>query len=422
MRKVVLSVLILFLLITMGLFFYPSINPKVAILYIATGNYSVYWPEFYKSMEKNFLPNYEKQYFVFTDKKIKKEKNVTHIYRKWHGFPGDSIDRFDLFLSLEKELKKYKYTYFLNANAEVVQPVGEEILPTRKQKITVAIHPGFYRKGNVYNYPYERRAFSTAYIPEGLGKHYVQGGFNGGYTTEYLKMVKTLSQNIKEDRENNVQAIWHDESHLNRYVIDKEPLYLPPNYIWANFDNDLYQEYLKENAIKIIMRDKAYFPRGGMKGIRSIPKLSREEEIQQDKYYIDKGTKYDYLSYVKEEDRYCAEVTKECAQIEKKDGLLIVLWEDSPAESFSYDEKTEVFVPVTPYSEFTKESFFVNQGDWRDTLVYNKETNKYCRTTSSDCGFVRTDNTKLKMIWDSWPEENFIYDKNTDSYIKKKKD
>ena len=40
---------------------------KVAALYIATGRYTVFWPEFYESAEKYLLKDCEVHYFVFTD-------------------------------------------------------------------------------------------------------------------------------------------------------------------------------------------------------------------------------------------------------------------------------------------------------------------------------------------------------------------
>ena len=42
-------------------------QPSVAILYIATGRYTVFWDYFYKSAEKYLLPNCDKHYVLFTD-------------------------------------------------------------------------------------------------------------------------------------------------------------------------------------------------------------------------------------------------------------------------------------------------------------------------------------------------------------------
>lgn len=40
---------------------------KVGMLYICTGKYTVFWPEFYRTFAEKFLPGCEKEYFVFTD-------------------------------------------------------------------------------------------------------------------------------------------------------------------------------------------------------------------------------------------------------------------------------------------------------------------------------------------------------------------
>lgn len=42
-------------------------KPSVAILYIATGRYTVFWKYFYRSAEKHLLPNSNKHYVLFTD-------------------------------------------------------------------------------------------------------------------------------------------------------------------------------------------------------------------------------------------------------------------------------------------------------------------------------------------------------------------
>ena len=39
---------------------------KVGMLYICTGKYTVFWPEFYRTFNETFLPNCEKEYVVFT--------------------------------------------------------------------------------------------------------------------------------------------------------------------------------------------------------------------------------------------------------------------------------------------------------------------------------------------------------------------
>lgn len=73
--------------------------PKIAILYIATGRYIVFWDEFYKKMEQNFLPDYPKTYFIWTDATDKKfPSNVKRIYQKQLEWPLITLKRFEMFM------------------------------------------------------------------------------------------------------------------------------------------------------------------------------------------------------------------------------------------------------------------------------------------------------------------------------------
>lgn len=49
---------------------------RIGILYIALGNYHVFFDDFYHTSEKYFLANVEKYYYVFTDYKEFDSKNI----------------------------------------------------------------------------------------------------------------------------------------------------------------------------------------------------------------------------------------------------------------------------------------------------------------------------------------------------------
>lgn len=49
---------------------------------------------------------------------------------------------------------------------------------------------------------------------------YVSGGFNGGTSYAFLTLCRELLARTKHDRANGKIALWHDESHLNRYIFD----------------------------------------------------------------------------------------------------------------------------------------------------------------------------------------------------------
>lgn len=213
-------------------------KPKIAILYIATGSYITFWDDFYQNMEEKFLPDMPKTYFVFTDDTSKTfPRNVVKIHQKKLPWPQITLMRFHFFQKIETALKNYDYIYFLNANMMPIQKVGSEILPTPDQGIVVTQHPGYYKQRNPDYFTYDRNPESKAYIPYGKGRYYVAGGFNGGTQKAFMQLINDLVKWTDEDLKKGIIPVFHDESYLNRYLIDymltKEPIVLSQRYASA---------------------------------------------------------------------------------------------------------------------------------------------------------------------------------------------
>ena len=231
---------------------------KIAILYICTGKYTVYWKQFYESCEKYFLFKHSKSYFVFTDNnnfEYSEKENI--IWTKQHklGWPHDTLMRFDMFLKVEKQLEKFDYIFFFNANMHFVKEVySDEILPNAIDcHLMGVIHPFFTLVTNPEDFPYERNKKSLAYISKKHGENYFMGGLNGGKSKKYLELINKLNINIKKDEEKGIIAKWHDESHLNNYFLNKNikklsPIYGCPEGMEDKFPNP-----------KIIILDKEKF-------------------------------------------------------------------------------------------------------------------------------------------------------------------
>ncbi|RZL52554.1 MAG: glycosyl transferase family 6, partial [Pedobacter sp.] len=204
----------------------------IGILYICTGKYIMFWKDFYLSCEKNFLLSHEKRYFVFTDSEeieFENVPNVTKIYQKDLGWPYNTLQRFNIFLNGLALIKETQYLFFLNANMRFLKEIKSSILPMKEDLLAVQ-HPGYWNK-KALDFDYERNINSTAYIPYGKGKHYFMGGFNGGKTEAYLELIVTLRNRIETDLANRIIAKWHDESHLNAYLLDRENIkILSPEY------------------------------------------------------------------------------------------------------------------------------------------------------------------------------------------------
>ena len=232
---------------------------KIGILIICTGNYTIFFDELYESSEKFFLKENIKTYYVFTDGIISHKKNVKIIHQKVLGWPYDTMMRFHMFNSISDILEKEDYLFFLNANMVFNDYVNEEVIPNESNNFLMGVnHPGFYNTTKE-NYSYERRKESSFYISNNDGNFYFQGCFNGGRSKEFLEMSKFLSEKIDEDLNKNIIPIWHDESALNWYYKDKNPLILSPGYAYPETWNLPFEK-------KLIQVDKNKF--GGHNNLR----------------------------------------------------------------------------------------------------------------------------------------------------------
>ena len=200
---------------------------KIGLLIIATGKYDTFIPPLFKSVQKYFMTGHEVKMFVFTDGTIPENDTVVRFEQEHMGWPHPTLRRYEIFDKHSDVLSEVDYLFYCDADMRFVAPVGDEILPDTETGLVGTEHPGFYggRRGT-----YENRQESLAYVSNNEGSTYFAGGFNGGTSEAFLKMIKTLANNIQEDLKNNIIAVWHDESHMNRYFINNPPKKLNPSY------------------------------------------------------------------------------------------------------------------------------------------------------------------------------------------------
>ena len=209
---------------------------KIGLIVIATGKYNVFINPLYESFKKYFLINCDTKMVVFTDKKITNNEIIT-IYQEHLGWPNATLKRYHIFDKNKELLSKFDYLYYCDADMLFVDYVGYEILG----ELVGTIHPGFYNKYGTY----ETNLLSLAYVKPNEGKKYYAGGFNGGKSEKFLMMCEVIKNNIDIDLKNNIVAIWHDESHLNRYFIDNPPtIELSPSYCYPENWNIPYNKKL----------------------------------------------------------------------------------------------------------------------------------------------------------------------------------
>ena len=246
---------------------------KIAILYICTGNYNVFWKDFYLSCEKYFLNDldengnkkFEKEYFIWTDSEyIKKDyaeyKNIKINHIDNRPWPENTLFRFEIFLTEKENIEKCDCVFYINANALFLKDIKEsDVLPNNNQKIIAVSDLQIPTRDTKGERTYCRNKQSFSYIPKGSGDFYFNGRFQGGFSKDYMIAASCISKLTRDDWNNKVIATWHDESHWNRYLIYKDDIkILPYTYLTAEEHfNKLNESYKKE--IKIMYRDKSKY-------------------------------------------------------------------------------------------------------------------------------------------------------------------
>lgn len=208
---------------------------KIGIVYLATGAYNKFWDDFYRTCEQYFCVDSEKGYELFTDSPSSigyaSSANV-HVRRiEDLGWIVNTSYKSEYIGSIRKELEEYDYVFYINSNFLFAAPIyAEEVLPDASNDYLTALSFDHYLQVDIKNYPYDRQPDCLAYIPIGQGKRYFQGGFYGGRTKEMLLLSDWCREAIAQDFGKKIVARFHDESYINRYLLDKNPKVLNDEY------------------------------------------------------------------------------------------------------------------------------------------------------------------------------------------------
>jgi hypothetical protein len=196
---------------------------KIAINLIATNRYLYFLKEIVHSIDQYFFTESEISVIIHTNLEIPEDigdyprlkliKNtITH-----EPWPFTTLRRFDYFLRAKDLLDGNDYCFYIDVDSIFIRDINEHLLPS--SGIIGTIHPGLY----FGNGTPDRNPESKAFIPTGSNNRYFCGGFFGGSFEAFIKMSETIKSNIEDDLSRGVMAIWHDESHLNRYLYDNPP-------------------------------------------------------------------------------------------------------------------------------------------------------------------------------------------------------
>ncbi|XP_007952519.1 histo-blood group ABO system transferase [Orycteropus afer afer] len=213
-------------------------NITIGLTVFAIKKYMVFLKLFLETAEKYFMVGHRVNYYVFTDRPadvphvpLKEGRQVVVLqvrnYTRWQDV---SMHRMEMISNFSEQRFMHEVDYLVCADVDMQfsDHVGVEILSS----LFGTLHPGFYAADRKA-FTYERRPQSQAHIPWGEGDFYYMGAFFGGSVLEVQRLTKACHQAMMVDHTNHIEAVWHDESHLNKYLLYHKPTkVLSPEYLW----------------------------------------------------------------------------------------------------------------------------------------------------------------------------------------------
>jgi len=228
---------------------------SLGILTVATNIYIDYWHKMVLSLDKKLLHGQNCVMHVFTDQPEKAkliEAELINLQVSIHiippyAWPDATIRRYEIFSMFASEINE-KVLMHLDADMLVMQNIFQDVTSiAQSNSMMLVAHPGFWNKkitiksklkcylkgSNFQAGSWENRKESEAFVDYKLRKTYVCGGVWAGRRANFFAMTDKLSDAVMKDRDNGVMAVWHDESHLNKWASENEYLELSPIYCYV---------------------------------------------------------------------------------------------------------------------------------------------------------------------------------------------
>uniref|UniRef100_A0A667X9Q2 Alpha 1,3-galactosyltransferase 2 n=1 Tax=Myripristis murdjan TaxID=586833 RepID=A0A667X9Q2_9TELE len=209
----------------------------VALTVFAVGRYlDAYLGTFLNSSEQYFMVGLPVTFYVFTDvpekvpnMKLAPQRSLKVIKVERHSRWQDiSMMRMKTISDvIESDIRHHStYVFCFDVDQVFTGRFGSEALG----ESVALLHAHFYNLPK-HRFTYDRNPKSKAYME--TGDFYYHAAVFGGTWQSVKAMADACYQSIMEDKQNNVEALWHDESHLNKYLwLHKPSRVLSPEYCW----------------------------------------------------------------------------------------------------------------------------------------------------------------------------------------------
>jgi hypothetical protein len=234
---------------------------SLGILSIATNGYNHYWENLVDSASRNLNNKSSVTFHLFTDdceSSMEFSKKYSEFSYKFYEiknlkWPEATLHRYRIYSEHAEHLAE---SHLMHLDSDML--IYEDFLdlvfcdPTENE-MRLVLHPGFYRikgTGIIKFYAmnpsqlikdtkmiiriggigaWEGRRQSRAYVPRSERKFYFCGGVWFGARDSFIRMVQDLEISERADSKSGITALWHDESHLNKWAISHKHRSYPPS-------------------------------------------------------------------------------------------------------------------------------------------------------------------------------------------------
>ncbi|XP_051895504.1 alpha-1,3-galactosyltransferase 2-like isoform X2 [Pristis pectinata] len=218
---------------------YKKKNIVIGLTVFAVGNYlDLYLERFLMSADEHFMPGFSVIYYVFVDDLAKLKQIVSKLsgrgkvrdlkierHRRWQDNSMFRMKQIHELIDTHVK-KEANYLFCFDVDQHFNGRFGTEAL----SESVALLHAWFYRRPK-FLYTYESNPHSTAYL-ESQGDFYYHAAVFGGTWQSVKNLTESCYLGIMQDKERNLEARWHDESHLNKYFwLHKPTKILSPEYL-----------------------------------------------------------------------------------------------------------------------------------------------------------------------------------------------
>ncbi|XP_041062627.1 alpha-1,3-galactosyltransferase 2-like isoform X1 [Carcharodon carcharias] len=217
---------------------YKKQNIVIGLTVFAVGKYlDMYLESFLVSADEHFMPGFSVIYYVFVDDLPKLERLRPSVRRKIERFQVErhkrwqdiSMYRMKIISRLIEDRIRHEanYVFCFDVDQRFQGRFGTEVL----SELVALLHAWYYRRPK-FMYTYDRNPHSAAYLSD-KGDFYYHAAVFGGTWQSVKNLTETCDRGIMQDKQKNVEALWHDESHLNKFLwLHKPTKVLSPEYCW----------------------------------------------------------------------------------------------------------------------------------------------------------------------------------------------